>query len=219
MNHLKGFNKLNITHSHRKALYKNMLTALFKNERIKTTLAKAKEIRRIAEKIITKAKNKNLHNIRNINKLIKDKEILMKLFNEIALRYIDKNGGYTRIIKLFKRVGDGADMAYLELISEGTIVRKKKKKKIEESKDKKNDDKSVKEISKDSEKQKDDVKTESKTEIKKDVKKEDKKVVKKETKKDLNKSDIETVDKKEENKEKKIDPGKKVDIKETKKTK
>jgi len=204
MNHLKGFRTLNKTHSHRKALYKNMLTALYKYERIKTTLIKAKEIRRIAEKFITKAKNNNLHNIRIINKLIKDKEILMKLFNEIAPRYIDKNGGYTRIIKLFKRMGDGADMAYLELIGEGTIIRKKKKKKIEETKDKKGDKKTEKEFSKESDK----VKEEVKEEPKKEVKKEEKKEVKKEAKKEV---------KKEVKKEKKPeDPGKKVDIKESK---
>jgi large subunit ribosomal protein L17 len=128
MKHLKGFKKLSRTHSHRRALYKNMVTALLKRERIKTTKIKAKEIRRVAEKIITKAKEKSLHNIRIIGKLITDKDVLMKLFNEIAPRYKERKGGYTRIIKLARRKGDGADTAYLELIEEGQAVAKKKKK-------------------------------------------------------------------------------------------
>lgn len=128
MNHLKGFRKLNRTHSHRRALYKNMATALLKNEKIQTTLIKAKEIRRVVEKIITRAKVKNLHNIRIVNKLIKDKDVLMKLFNEIAPRYVNRNGGYTRIIKLPKmRAGDGSAMAYIELIEEVAATKKKKK--------------------------------------------------------------------------------------------
>ncbi|HPO49902.1 MAG TPA: 50S ribosomal protein L17 [Spirochaetota bacterium] len=128
MNHLKGFRTLNRTHSHRKALYKNMVSALFDNERIKTTLIKAKEIRRVAEKIITKARVKDLHNVRVVGKLITDKDILKKLFDEIAPRYIERAGGYTRIIKLGKRKGDGADMAYIELVAEVVSGKKKKKK-------------------------------------------------------------------------------------------
>lgn len=83
MRHLKGFKQLSRNHAHRKALYKNMATALFRNERIKTTKIKAKEIQRVSEKMITRAKIKNLHNIRIIGKLITDKDILMKLFNEM----------------------------------------------------------------------------------------------------------------------------------------
>lgn len=128
MNHLKGFNKLGRNSSHRKALYRNMCEALFRHERIKTTTPKAKEIRRIAEKMISRAKDNSLHNIRIVNKKIKNKEILMKLFNEIAPRYIDRNGGYTRITKLKRRKGDGAELAYIELIEEGVKPKKKKKK-------------------------------------------------------------------------------------------
>lgn len=127
MKHLKGFRTLNRTHSHRKALYKNMVEALFKHEKINTTVPKAKELRRVAEKFITRAKEKNLHNIRLINKLIKDEEILMKLFNEIAPRYTERPGGYTRIIKLAKRKGDGADLCIIELVEEKTVKAKKKK--------------------------------------------------------------------------------------------
>lgn len=129
MRHLKSFNKLNRTHSHRKMLYKNMSISLFKHSRIKTTKIKAREIRRIVEKLITKAKTKTLHNIRVISRIIKDKAILMKLFDEIAPVYIDRNGGYTRIVKLGRRKGDGADLVYLELIQEHQVSSKKKKKK------------------------------------------------------------------------------------------
>lgn len=127
MRHLKSFKMLNRRHAHRRALYRNMVEALFKRERIKTTVIKAKEIRRVAEKIITKAKVKNLHNIRIVSRLLKDKKILSKLFNEIAPRYINRNGGYTRVIKLSRRLGDGAPMAYLELLGEQIAVKKKKK--------------------------------------------------------------------------------------------
>ncbi len=144
MRHLKSFNKLSRTHSHRKALYKNMSIALFRHGRIKTTKTKAKEIRRIAEKLITRAKERSLHNIRIASRLIQDKEILMKLFDEIAPVYVDRNGGYTRIIKLGRRKGDGADMAYLELIQEQHVAKKKKKKKIIEPE--KATDKEVKEV-------------------------------------------------------------------------
>lgn len=129
MKHISGFRTLNRRTAHRKALYRNMVEALYKNERIQTTTIKAKEIRRVAEKIITRAKNKTLHNIRIISKFISDKVILMKLFDEIAPRYIERNGGYTRIIKLARRKGDGAEMAYLGLIEEQGVSKKKKKKK------------------------------------------------------------------------------------------
>lgn len=126
MKHLKGFRTLNRTHSHRRALYKNMVEALLKHERITTTVPKAKELRRVIEKFITKAKVKNLHNIRIINKLIKDEDLLMKLFNDIAPRYEKRPGGYTRIIKLAKRKGDGADLCIIELVEEAVKSKKKK---------------------------------------------------------------------------------------------
>jgi len=184
MKHLKSFSQLNRTHSHRKALYRNMVEALFSNERIKTTKIKAKEIRRIAEKLITKAKEKTLHNIRVVNKIIKDKKILNKLFEEIAPRYIERMGGYTRIIKLNSRKGDGADMAYLELIEEQSDsgIKKKKKKikkadlkqnkseqKVEEKEEKKEEpkvkDKKVKDKNLEEKKNKNDKKEKQSTEI------------------------------------------------------
>lgn len=127
MKHLKGFNTLNRTHAHRRALYRNMVEALIENEKITTTVVKAKELRRVAEKIITKAKVKNLHTIRHINKLIKNETLLMKLFNDIAPRYEKRNGGYTRIIKLAARKGDGAEMCIIELLGEEEQISKKKK--------------------------------------------------------------------------------------------
>lgn len=130
MKHLKGFKTLNRTHSHRRALYRNMVEALFQHERITTTVVKAKELRRVAEKIITRAKVKNLHNIRLVNRLLKDEKILMKLFNEIAPRYVERNGGYTRIIKLAKRKGDGADLCFIELVEEASATKTKKKKTV-----------------------------------------------------------------------------------------
>lgn len=182
MKHLKGFRTLNRTHSHRRALYRNMAEALFKNERIKTTVTKAKEIRRVAEKLITKAKNKTLHNIRIIEKLIKDKEILMKLFDDISPRYVNRNGGYTRIIKLARRKGDGAEMAYLELIEEQSDSKKKKKKKIEkdqvQSKNETQDE--VKEVEEKSEDKKD--KGKGRVKAEKEKKEEKKESTKKENK-------------------------------------
>jgi len=135
MDHLKGFSKLNRTHSHRRALYKNMVSSLLLKERIETTLVKAKEIRRVVEKIITKARVKSLHNVRIVGRLITDKDILKKLFDDIAPRYKERNGGYTRIIKLAKRKGDGADMAFIELVSEISKTKKKKKKSFAEKND------------------------------------------------------------------------------------
>ena len=129
MNHIKGFRTLNRTHSHRKLMFRNMVQALFKNERIQTTSIKAKELRRIAEKIITRAKVKNLHNIRLIARSIQDESILVKLFDEIAPRYAERPGGYTRIIKIKKRMGDGAELSFIELLSDVDTTKKKKAKK------------------------------------------------------------------------------------------
>jgi large subunit ribosomal protein L17 len=94
----------------------NMVISLFKHERIKTTEPKSKELRRTAEKLITLAKRGDLHARRLAAKRVRDKEILQKLFDDIGPRYTDRNGGYTRIIKLGTRFGDGAPMATIELV-------------------------------------------------------------------------------------------------------
>lgn len=108
--------KLSKNSSHRKAMFNNMLTDLFRHGRIKTTLAKAKELRPIAEKIITTAKTNDLSSRRKIMKRIKDKEVISKLFDEIGPKFNDRPGGYTRIIKMYPRLGDAAERALIELV-------------------------------------------------------------------------------------------------------
>ncbi|HCM25062.1 MAG: 50S ribosomal protein L17 [Treponema sp. GWB1_62_6] len=116
MKHKIGFNRLDRSAAHRKALHRSMVTSLFKYERITTTKPKALEIRRSAEKIITRAKVDSVHNRRLVSRRLFDEGILAKLFNDIALRMKDRPGGYTRIVKLGARAGDAADMVILELV-------------------------------------------------------------------------------------------------------
>jgi large subunit ribosomal protein L17 len=116
MKHKIGFNKLNRTPAHRRALIRNQMTVLFKHERIVTTRAKAVETRRFAEKEITRAKEDNVHNRRMVARLIWDEAILAKLFTDIAPRFKERSGGYTRIIRLGERAHDAADMVVLELV-------------------------------------------------------------------------------------------------------
>jgi large subunit ribosomal protein L17 len=116
MKHKRGFNPLNRMSAHRKALHRNMVTSLFKKERIKTTKAKASAIRRTAEKMITRAKDDTVHNRRIVSSRLYDEGIVAKLFTDIAPRMKDRNGGYTRIIKLGERKGDAAEVVILELV-------------------------------------------------------------------------------------------------------
>ena len=117
MRHKKRGRKLGRNTSHRTALKRNLLTALFDKGRIVTTLPKAKEYRPHAEKLITMARNKSLHNIRKAARTIQDKTVLKKLFDEIGPRYVDRSGGYTRILKLAKpRLGDNGKQAIFELV-------------------------------------------------------------------------------------------------------
>jgi len=116
MKHKIGFNKLNRTPAHRKAMLRNMATVLFKHERIVTTRAKAVECRREAEKMITRAKEDSVHNRREIAKSITDEAILAKLFTVIGPRMKERNGGYTRIMRIGMRKEDAADMVILELV-------------------------------------------------------------------------------------------------------
>jgi large subunit ribosomal protein L17 len=116
MRHRKAGRKFGRTPSHRKAMMRNLALALFTHLRIETTEAKAKELRRYAEKMITKAKKGSLHAIRLLERDIKDKDILYKLVHEIAPVYKDRNGGYTRVIKLRNRHGDNAPMSIIELV-------------------------------------------------------------------------------------------------------
>ncbi|MCH3917836.1 MAG: 50S ribosomal protein L17 [Spirochaetia bacterium] len=120
MKHRIGFNQLSRTTAERKAMLRNMVTSLFRYEKIETTKAKALEARRMAEKMITRAKVDSVHNRRMINRDIKDQAVLNKLFTEIAPKNADRNGGYTRILKTNYRLGDAAEMAILELVEKKT---------------------------------------------------------------------------------------------------
>ncbi len=116
MNHKNGFNPLSRTTAHRRAMSRNMVTSLLRFERITTTSSKAKEVRRAAEKLITRAKEDTVHNRRIVAKFIQDEKILNKLFTEVGPRMKERNGGYTRILKLGFRQGDAADVVILELV-------------------------------------------------------------------------------------------------------
>jgi|GEM_PF-13377 len=128
MKHRIGFNKLSRNVSHRQALYRSMATALFKYERIRTTKPKAKEIRRVAEKMISRARTDSVHNRRIIARRIRDKAIVAKLFTDIAPRFKTRPGGYTRILKLGQRYGDASEMVLLELVERAEAAPRRRKK-------------------------------------------------------------------------------------------
>lgn len=116
MRHRHGLRKLNRTTSHRLAMFRNMSNSLLKHERIKTTLPKAKELRRVIEPLITLGKEPTLANKRLAFNRLRDREMVVKLFAEIGPRFKARNGGYTRILKFGFRVGDNAPMALMELL-------------------------------------------------------------------------------------------------------
>ncbi|HHO59345.1 MAG TPA: 50S ribosomal protein L17 [Thiotrichales bacterium] len=116
MRHHKSGRRLNRNSSHRKAMFSNMTNSLFDHEIIKTTLPKAKELRRVAEPLITLAKKDSVANRRQAFASLRDKAMVGKLFNELAPRYKARPGGYTRILKCGFRSGDAAPMAYIELV-------------------------------------------------------------------------------------------------------
>ena len=116
MRHRQSGRKLNRTSSHRKSLFKNMAQALLKHEQIVTTLPKAKELKRVVEKLITLGKKGNLHSRRLAFNQIRDKDIVSKLFDSLAKRYLDRKGGYSRVLKAGFRYGDSAPMAVIELV-------------------------------------------------------------------------------------------------------
>jgi large subunit ribosomal protein L17 len=116
MRHRQSGRKLNRTSSHRKSLFKNMAQALLKHEQIVTTLPKAKELKRVIEKLITLGKKGNLHSRRLAFNQIRDKDMVSKLFDNLAKRYSDRKGGYTRVLKAGFRYGDSAPMAVIELV-------------------------------------------------------------------------------------------------------
>lgn len=120
MRHNKTGRRLGRTTSHRIAMFRNMVTSLLNHERIVTTDAKAKEIRSVAEKMITLGKRGDLHAHRQAAAYIREKSIVTKLFATIAPRYKDRQGGYTRIIKLGQRLGDAAFLSVIELVEESS---------------------------------------------------------------------------------------------------
>ncbi len=116
MRHRLGLRKLNRTSSHRLAMLRNMTVSLLRHETIKTTLPKAKELRRVAEPILTLGKNPSLANRRLAFARLRDREMVTKLFDELGPRYATRNGGYSRILKFGFRKGDNAPMALIELM-------------------------------------------------------------------------------------------------------
>ena len=139
MKHRRGFNPLERMSAHRKALHRNMVTSLFRYERIKTSKTKAFAIKRSAERLITRAKVDTVHNRRIVSSRLFDEGIVAKLFTNIALRMKERPGGYTRIIKLGERPGDASEMVILELVdykvdAEGASDRQAKKSAKKEAK-------------------------------------------------------------------------------------
>lgn len=115
MRHRVTVKKFNKTRAHRIAMFNNMLTSLFKHEKVETTKEKGRELKGLADSIIHRSKKNDLHSIRLVGRHIKDKKILSKLFNDIAPRYKERNGGYVRRLLTYKRFGDSADMCIVML--------------------------------------------------------------------------------------------------------
>ena len=122
MRHRLGLRKLNRTSSHRLAMLRNMIASLLRHEVIKTTLPKAKELRRVAEPILTLGKNPSLANRRLAFARLRDREMVTKLFDELGPRYATRNGGYSRILKFGFRKGDNAPMALIELLDRPSVT-------------------------------------------------------------------------------------------------
>ena len=116
MNHRKNSRRLGRSVSHRKAMLRNMVTSLLEHEQIRTTDAKAKELRGVAERMITLGKRGTLHARRQALETIRSKSVTSKVFDQLAERYRERPGGYTRVIKLGRRPGDAADMSIIELV-------------------------------------------------------------------------------------------------------
>jgi large subunit ribosomal protein L17 len=132
MRHGKAGKKLGRTPSHRKAMFRNMVTSLLKHERIVTTEVKAKEIGRLTEKMITLGKRGDLHARRQAVAFIRSNEVVKRVFSEYAMRYASRDGGYTRVLKLEPRAGDNAPMALVELVDRPITESKEKSPKAKE---------------------------------------------------------------------------------------
>lgn len=127
MRHRNSGKRLGRNTSHRKAMLRNMVTSLFEHEKITTTDARAKELRPMAEKLITLAKRGDLHARRLVTEVVRDRKTVAKLFERVAPRYADRPGGYTRIIKLGHRLGDNAALSMIALVEEACEPKAKKK--------------------------------------------------------------------------------------------
>ncbi len=139
MRHRNTGRKLGRTTAHRSAMLRNMVTSLFHHERIETTETRAKELRRLADKMVTLAKRGDLHARRQALSVIRSKSVTHKLFTDIRERFLSRNGGYTRLVKIGFRKGDGSPMSIIELVADETAKGgklKKSKKTIEKKKDK-----------------------------------------------------------------------------------
>ena len=123
MRHLKAGRKLNRTSAHRKALFRNLVTSLIEHEQVRTTDAKAKELRRIADRMITLGKRGSLHARRQALAYIRSRSVVTKLFEEVAARFKERPGGYTRVVKLGHRHGDAAPMSVIELTDRGETAK------------------------------------------------------------------------------------------------
>lgn len=128
MRHLRKVKKLNRTKSHREALLKNLAISLFEHESIKTTDAKARALKSVADRLITLAKRKDMHSIRQAFAFLRHKQTVKKLFTDIGERYVTLSGGYTRVLKMGRRKGDNAPMALVELTMKKEKIEKKEKK-------------------------------------------------------------------------------------------
>lgn len=148
MRHQKRVKTLNRTKSHRKALLMNLANSLFHHESIKTTNPKAMELKRVAEKLITLAKRKDLHSLRLAFSFLRDKNVVRKLFKDIGERYSAINGGYTRVLKIGNRKGDNAPMALIELTQKKEEKKAKEEKKPAKKADKKSEKKTEKKTTK-----------------------------------------------------------------------
>jgi len=133
MRHKKRTVKLGRTSSHRRAMLRNMVTSLLKSERIETTVPKAREAARLADRMVTLAKKGTLHARRQALTFVMDREVVTKLFSDLAPRYADRNGGYTRVIRTSFRRGDGAELALVEMIGRIAPPPKAAKKKKEKA--------------------------------------------------------------------------------------
>jgi large subunit ribosomal protein L17 len=131
MRHLKAGRKLNRTAAHRKALFRNMVTSLIEHEHVRTTDAKAKELRRIADRMITLGKRGTLHARRQALSYIRSRTVVQKLFDEVASRFRERPGGYTRVTKLGHRHGDAAAMSVIELTDRGETAKAEAERKRE----------------------------------------------------------------------------------------